>query len=100
MSLSQLRRELQELKEAADKKPNNVQRESLKEHTERIQKAMQGYTDAGVFGEGDRLKINIVSDNDVSSDLMKRWNNRHTLTLEEHTKLYYELGIYEEPETN
>lgn len=94
MTVQQLRKAIKELREEANKKPNPLQRESLKEHTQRIKTAMQGYTDAGVFGEGDRLQINVVCDNEVPPELLKRWQNRDILTLEEHTKLYYELGIY------
>lgn len=95
MSLQQLRKQIQELKEEAAKRPNIEPRESLKEHTERLQTSMQGYTDAGVFGEGDHLKINVVCDSDLPGDLIQRWENRDLLTIDEFTQLYREMGIFE-----
>lgn len=85
MTFQQLRRAIKELKEEATRAPNTRQRESLKEHTERIKNAMQGYTDAGVFGEGDHLKINVVCESDLPNHLIKRWENRHSLTIDERT---------------
>ena len=71
----------------------------MRGHTERLQTLMKRYTDAGIFEEQDHLKVNIVSDNDVPYHLLKRWQNRDRLTLDEHNELYYEMGIYGEIET-
>lgn len=94
MTLFQLRKQIQELKEEAAKRPNIEPRESLKEHTERLQTLMQGYVDAGIFEEGDHLKINIVSDSDLPGDLIQQWENRDRLTIDEFTQLYREMGIF------
>ena len=93
MTIQRIRKVINELKEEAAKRPN-IQRESLKEHTERLQTLMKGYTDAGVFGEGDHLKINIVCNSDLPGALIKRWENRDKLTVSEFTQLYREMGIF------
>lgn len=94
MTIQQLRRAIQELREEAAKTPSQNQPESLKTHTERLQSAMKVYTDAGIFEGDDHLKINVVCDDDIPGDLIMRWHNRDSLTITEFTKLYREMGIF------
>lgn len=94
MTIQQLRKAIKELREEAAKTPNPLQLESLKEHTERIQTLMKEYTDAGIFGEDDHLKINVVCESDLPGDLIKRWRDRDRLTMNEFIQLYQEMGIF------
>ena len=93
MTISQFRRALNELREEAAKKPNILQQESLKEHSEWLKATMQKYNDAGLFSD-DHTKINIICDEDVSVHLMNRWHGRHSLTLKDKIQLYQDIGIF------
>jgi hypothetical protein len=91
MTVQYLRKAIRELKEVASTIPH---RESLEAHTTRLKTAMQGYADAGIFGEGGNLEINVVRENDLPEHLIRRWESRHSLTVDELIRLYYEIGFF------
>lgn len=110
MTVSQLRKELQELKEEAANKPDlwmwgrskeleesKVKEEIIKE-IEKIKAKMQYYIDGGVFGDEDDRTINMNWGSDdiptLTPNLIQRWKNRHNVTLKEKTQLYRDIGFF------
>lgn len=110
MSLLQLRKELQELKEEATKNSNLWICDSLQDETaalkvkeeitkeiEELKAKMQYYHDAGLFAEEDHsINMNWGNDNipALTTDLIQRWKNRHNLMLDEKNKLYRDIGFF------
>lgn len=110
MSILQLRKELQELKEEATKNSNlwicdrlqdetealKVKEEITKE-IEELKAKMQYYYDVGLFAEEDRsINMNWGNDNiqTLTTDLIQHWKNRYSLILDEKNKLYRDIGFF------
>lgn len=110
MSVSQLRKELIELKREAVKKPNLLTCNILKDKTEELkareemkkelwelEEKIKRYMDMGVFGKKDHsvnrdFDFNCVDE--FSIELVRRWQNRHRLTLDEFIQLYRDIGLF------
>lgn len=77
-----------------------VKEEIIKE-IEESKTAMQRYIDAGVFDDEEGKEDNSINMNwescnipTLTVDLIQRWKNRHNMIIEEHLKLYQDLGFY------
>jgi hypothetical protein len=110
VTVQQLRKELQELKEEAAKPPNlwmcdrlqdeikalKVKEEILKDNGE-LKAKIQHYDDMGVFDEADStVNMNWGNDNipTLTTHLIQRWKNRHNLTIKEKIQLYRDIGFF------
>ena len=99
MSLQQLRKAIDEIKEAA-KKPNFLQCSTstaeIKKEIGELNAKIQYYCDAGIFSE-DNHSVNLDFDINCvdyfSTDLIQRWMSRHNLRLNEKIQLYRDIGF-------
>jgi hypothetical protein len=107
LSLQQLRKNLDELKKEAVKIPNRLvlkdktdelrAREEMKKELMELEEKIKRYRDMGVLGKKDHTVNRDFDFNCVdgfSLKLVQRWQNRHSLTLEESLQLYREIGLF------
>lgn len=109
MTISQLRKGIQELREEAAKAnlclldSSNYGAEAVKvreeiiNHIEGLKAKMKYYYDAGLFVVEDRsVNSEWGPDNlpTITADLIKRWQNRNNMILDEKIKLFRDIGFF------
>lgn len=101
MTVSQLRKEINELKEAAVKLPNlwlsgeSLENEELKvrEEMEELKEKIQRYRDMGILGHS-AGEINLNWSDCIPTHIIQRWKNRDNLRIEEKIQLFRDIGLF------